>query len=68
MTLNKEVLNLNSRMSSVSEFTTALIIQESIDVHLKHLKNAVNHTLQNHFPNELKQLKVIPVYKKIIIQ
>ena len=68
MTLNKEVLNLNSKNSSVSEFPPALIIKQSIDVHLKHLKNAANHTLQNYFPNKLKQSKVIPVYKKIIIQ
>lgn len=55
-------------MSSVSEFILATIIKQSIDVHLQNLTNAVNHTLQNNFPEESKQAKVIPVYKKITIQ
>ena len=35
-------------------------------VHLQHLTNAINHTLQtNCFPDKLKQSEVIPVYKKL---
>lgn len=68
ITLNKEVFNLNSKISSVSEFIPATIIKQSIDVHLQNLTNAVNHTLQNNFREESKQAKVIPVYKKITIQ
>ena len=57
MTLNKEVLNLNPKMSSASGFIPATIIKQTIDVHLQHLTNAVNHTLQtNYFPDELKKL------------
>ena len=51
----KKVLHQNPKTAS-----------SSIDAHLQHLTNAINHTLQtNCFPNKLKQSEVIPVYKKL---
>ena len=50
---------------STSGTTPVTIHKKNIDVHLKHLTNALNHTLQkNCFPNKLKQSEIIPVYKK----
>ena len=64
--VKKEVLNLNSKKSSLSGTIPVTILKQTIDVHLQHLTNAINHTLQtNCFPDKLKQSEVIPVYKKL---
>ena len=64
--VKKEVLNLNPKNSSTSGTIPITILKQTIDVHLQHLTNAINHTLQtSSFPHKLKQSKVIPVYKKL---
>ena len=64
--VKKEVLNLNPKKSSTSGTIPVTILKQTIDVHLQHLTNAINYTLQtNCFPDKLKQSKVIPVYKKL---
>ena len=53
-------------MSSTSGTILVTIFKQTIDVHLQHLTNAINHTLQaNCFPDKLKQSEVMPVYKKL---
>ena len=65
MTL-KKVLNLNPKNSSISETIPVTILKQTIDVHLQHLTNAINHKLQTScFPDKLEQSEVIPVYKKL---
>ena len=64
--VKKEVLNLNPKKSSTSGTIPVTILKQTIDVHLQHLTNAINHTLQtNCFPDKLKQSKIIPVYKNL---
>ena len=64
--VKKEVLNLNPKKSSTSGTIPVTILKQTIDVHLQHLTNAINYTLQtNCFPDKLKQSKVIPVYKML---
>ena len=64
--VKKEVLNLNPKKSSTSGTIPVAILKQTIEVHLQHLTNAINHTLQeNCFPDKLKQPEVIPVYKKL---
>ena len=64
--VKKQVLNLNPKKSSTSGTIPATILKETIDVHLQHLTNAINHTLETIvFPDKLKQSEVIPVYKKL---
>ena len=64
--IKKEVLNLNSKKSSTSGAIPVRILKQTIDVHLQHLTNAINHTLQtNCFLDKLKQSEVIPVNKKL---
>ena len=65
MTL-KKVLNLNPKNSSISETIPVTILKQTIDVHLQHLTNAINHTLQmNCFPDKLKRSEFITVFKKL---
>ena len=64
--VKKEVLNLNPKKSSTSGTIPVTILKQTIDVHLQHLTNVINHTLQtNCFPDKLKQSEVIHVYKKL---
>ena len=64
--VKKEVLNLNPKKSPTSGTIPVAILKQTIDVHLQHLTNAINHTLQtNCFPDKLKQSEVIPIYKKL---
>ena len=44
--VKKEVLNLNPKKSSTSGTIPVTILKQTIDVHLQHLTNAINHTLQ----------------------
>ena len=62
----KEVLNLNPEKSSACGTIPVRILKQTIDVHLQHLKNAINYTLQpNCFRDKIKQSEVIPIYKKL---
>ena len=64
--VKKETLNLNPKKSSISGTIPVTILKQTIDVHLQHLTNAINHTLQtNCFPDKLKQSEVMPVYEKL---
>ena len=64
--VKKEVLNLSPKKSSTSGTIPVTILKKTTDVHLPHLTNTINHTLQtNCFPDKLKQSEVIPVYKKL---
>ena len=61
--VKKDVLNLNPKKPSTSGTTLVTILQQTFDVHLQDLTNAINYTLQiNCFPDKLKQLQVTPVY------
>ena len=62
----KEVLNLNPEKSSTCGTIPVRILKQSIDVHLQHLINVINHALQpNCFRDKIKQSGVIPIYKKL---
>ena len=62
----KEVLNLSPKKSFTSGTIQVTVLKQTIDVHLQHLTNAINHALQtNYFPNKSKQSEVIRVYKKV---
>ena len=64
--VKREILNLNPKKSSISVTIPVTILKQTIDVHLHHLANAINQRLQtNCFLDKLKQLEVIPVYKKL---
>ena len=64
--VKKEVLNLSAKKSSTSGTIPVAVLKQTTDVHLQHLTNTINHTLQtNCFPDKLKQSEVIPVYKKL---
>ena len=53
---------LNPKRSSTSGTILITILKQTIDMHLHHLTNVVNHTLQTIcFLDKLKQSKVIPV-------
>ena len=57
--VKKEVLYLNLKKSSKSRTLPVIILKQTIDVHLQHLTNALNHALQtNYFPDELKQSEI----------
>ena len=45
--VKKEVLNLNPKKSSTSGTIPVTILKQTIDVHLQHLTNAINHKLQH---------------------
>ena len=46
--------------------TILVTIKRAIDVHLQHLTNAINHTLQaNYLPDIVKQTKVMSVYNHL---
>ena len=63
--VKKVVLKLNSKKSFTYGATSASILKQSIEVHLKYLINIVNHYLKEFtFSSKLKQFEVIPVYKK----
>ena len=58
-------LNLNPKTFSTSGTIPNTIFKQTMNVHLQHLTNALNHTLEkNCFPDKLKQSQVIPVFKK----
>ena len=64
--VQKIVLKLNSKKSSMYGAIPASILKQTIEVHLKYLTNTINHSLtESTFPDELKQSEVIPVYKKL---
>ena len=64
--VKKVVLRLNSKNSSTYGAIPASILKQTIEVHLKHLTNTINHFLkQSTFPDVLKQSKVVTVYKKL---
>ena len=64
--VKKVVLKLNSKKSSTYGAIPTSILKQAIEVHLKYLTNTINHSLKEFtFPIELKQSKVIPVYKKL---
>ena len=44
--VKKEVLNLNPKKSSTSGTIPVTILKQTIDVHLQHLTNAMNHRQQ----------------------
>ena len=59
-------MKLNSKKSSTYGAIPASILKQTIEVHLKYLTNTINHSLKEFtFPDELKQSKVITVYKKL---
>ena len=59
-------LDLNLKKFSTSGTIPVAILKQTIEVHLQHLTNAINHSLQtNYFPDKLKQSEVIPVYKML---
>ena len=59
-------LDLNLKKFSTSGTIPVTILKQTIEVHLQHLTNAINHSLQtNCFPDKLKQSEVIPVYKML---
>ena len=52
--VKKEVLNLNPKKSSISGTIPVIILKQIIDVHLQHLTNVINHSLQaNCFSDKL---------------
>ena len=60
--VKKNVLNLNPKKSSTSETIPVTVPKQTVDVHLQHLTNAINHIQQtNCFPDKLKQSKVMIV-------
>ena len=64
--VKKEVLNVNPKKSSASGTIPVTVVKQTTDVHLQHLSNKMNHTLQtNCFPDKLKQSQVIPIYRKL---
>ena len=64
--VKKEVLKLNSKKSPTYCVITACILKQTIEVHLKYLRNTINNSLkESTFPDELKQSEVTPVYKKL---
>ena len=64
--VKKVALKLNSNKSFTYDAIPTSILKQSIEVHLKYLTNTINHSLKEFtFPDELKQSKVIPVYKKL---
>ena len=57
---NAELMNrslkFKSECSSITGTISLKILQQTVDVRLKHLTNAVNHTLQaKYFPDKLRQ-------------
>ena len=43
----------------------ATILKQCVDIYLPFLKNAINKMfLDNYFPNELKKVEILPVYKR----
>ena len=64
--VKKEILKLNSKKSSTYDAIPASILRQTIEVHLKYLRNTINNSLrESTFPDELKQSEVIPVYKTL---
>ena len=58
--------SLKSKSKNVFHIRDHSSNKRAIDVHLQHLTNAINHTLQaNYFPDIVKQTKVMSVYKKL---
>ena len=63
--VKKEDLHLNLKTSSTSSSIPTTILKQSIDIHLAFLTNSINYTIKNsEFPDKLKKLEVIPLYKK----
>ena len=57
-----------NKTSSTCSAISANNLKQSIEVHLKCLTSTVNHSLkESTFPDELKQCKVIKVYKNLIV-
>ena len=65
----KEIaLKLNSKKCSTYGAIPASILKQTIEVHLKHLTNTINHSLkESTILGELKKYEVIPVYKKLTL-
>ena len=66
--VKKVVLKLNSKKSSTYGTILASVLKQTTEVDLKYLSNTMNHSLkESTFPDELKQSKFIPVYKKLTL-
>ena len=64
--VKKVILKLNSKISSRYVAIPAIILKQTIEVHLKYLTITINHSLkESAFPDELKQSEVIPIYQKL---
>ena len=66
--VKKVVLKLNSKKSSIYGAIPASILKQTIEVHLKYLTNTINNSLkESTFPDELKYIKNLTLYKRRII-
>ena len=63
--VKKEILNLDTKKSTISGSIPALILKQSLDIYLPYLTKSVNYTIkEGEFPAELKNSEVIPLFKK----
>ena len=64
--MKKEIENLATKNSSIYDYIPGTILKQCLNAYLPHLTNSINYCFQyNSFPQELKLLEVIPVYKKL---
>ena len=58
--------DIQSLTKNYENHINVTILKQTIDVHLQHLTNTINHRIQTKcFPDKLKQSKDIAVYKKL---
>ena len=63
--VKKEIENLDTKKSSTNGSIPATILKQFVNTYLPHLMNSINCSIQHSsFPQELKLLEVILVYKK----
>ena len=63
--VQKEIITLNEKKSSTDGSIPMTILKNFVDVYLTFLTKAINHpTNENIFPEQLKELEIIPLHKK----
>ena len=62
--VKKEIINLNEKKYPTNGSIPATILKQCVYVYLQFLTKAINHAItEDIFPEQLRKLKVIPLYK-----
>ena len=64
--VKKDIENLDTKKLSTYRYIPAVVLKQCVNAYLLHLTNSINYSIQNgSFPQKLKLLEVISVYKKL---